>query len=174
MCKNGENGNGNGRLRGKQVLFVEAYLECFNATEAARRAGYEGNDNTLGSVGWENLQKPAIAKRISVRLQEAAMSADEVLSRLAEIARGEHGQYIGIGGKVDLAMMIFDNKTHLIKSIKDTRHGQSITFCDMQGALALIAKHHGLLVERHEVSGAGGGPLEFFYTNDWRNAEQED
>jgi len=57
-------------LTDKQKIFIEAYLECWNATEAARRAGYEGNDNTLGSVGWENLQKPYIRQEVDRRLAE--------------------------------------------------------------------------------------------------------
>lgn len=76
-------------LTTKQKLFVEAYLgkAGFNATEAARRAGYKGNSVTLASVGYENLRIPQIARQIEIRLQEAAMSADEVLNHLAEIAR---------------------------------------------------------------------------------------
>lgn len=38
-----------------------------NATEAARRAGYEGNDVTLAAVGSENLRKPLIAEAIKAR-----------------------------------------------------------------------------------------------------------
>jgi phage terminase small subunit len=49
-------------LTEKQRRFVEAYDG--NATEAARLAGYEGDDATLAQVGYENLRKPEIVQAI--------------------------------------------------------------------------------------------------------------
>lgn len=142
-------------LTDKQKSFVEEYLRCWNATEAARRAGYQGNDNTLGSVGWENLQKPAIIKHIQRRLCESAMLADEVLARLAEIARGEHAKYITPGGDIDFARLVADDKAHLVKSIRDTAHGKSIDFCDPQKALVDIGRHHQLFTDNVDVKSGG-------------------
>lgn len=130
-------------------------MQCWNATEAARRAGYQGNDNTLGSVGWENLQKPAIADRIKQRLAESAMSADEVLSRLAEQARGEGNQYLAEDGKLDFAQLIADGKGHLIKAIRPTKNGNVIEFYNAQGALQWLGKYHGLFTERVDVTTGG-------------------
>lgn len=81
------------KLTTKQRLFVEAYLAMPNATEAARTAGYKGNDVTLGAVGHENLKKPQIAALLQQRIDKAVMSADEVLSELAKIAKGDHATY---------------------------------------------------------------------------------
>ncbi|NIO43164.1 MAG: terminase small subunit, partial [Burkholderiales bacterium] len=78
-------------LTNKQRAFIESYLQCWNATQAARDAKYEGNDVTLASVGYENLRKPQIRERIKQRLNTMAMSADEVLARLSEQARGDIG-----------------------------------------------------------------------------------
>ncbi len=47
-----------------------------NATEAARRAGYKGNDHTLQVVGYENLMKPVIKAEIDARLADALSGAD--------------------------------------------------------------------------------------------------
>lgn len=79
------------KLTHKQELFVNAYLgeAKGNATEAARLAGYNGNDVTLGAVGAENLKKPQIAELIERRTSEAAMSAAEVLQKLSGIASRE-------------------------------------------------------------------------------------
>lgn len=49
----------------KQLKFIEAYNG--NGTEAARVAGYHGNDNVLGCVAYENLRKPRIRKAIQKR-----------------------------------------------------------------------------------------------------------
>jgi len=49
----------------KQQAFVDAYAG--NATDAARKAGYKGNDSTLGNVGSQNLKNPQIAEAIAAR-----------------------------------------------------------------------------------------------------------
>lgn len=53
------------KLSDKQQRFIDAY--CGNATDAARKAGYKGNDVTLRAVGRENLAKPYIHKAIRER-----------------------------------------------------------------------------------------------------------
>lgn len=140
-------------LTGLQENFVNEYLIDFNATRAAQRAGYKGTDASLATIGWENLRKLEIAEAISQRLQEKAMGPDEVLMRLAEQARNEHGRYIDEHGSVNLPMLIADGKNHLIKGVKETQYGRNIEFYDAQAALTLIAKHHGLLNEQTQHSG---------------------
>jgi len=66
-------------LTDKQRWFIHWYCSAevsMNATEAARRAGYKGNDNTLSAVGNENLGKPAIRKAIDHQLKQAMKGAD--------------------------------------------------------------------------------------------------
>lgn len=46
------------KLTLKQKAWLSAYLDCFNATEAARRAGYRcRDDQSFGAVGHENFKK---------------------------------------------------------------------------------------------------------------------
>lgn len=79
-------------LTDKQMAFCVWYTSAavnMNATEACRRAGYKGNDNTLATVGAENLTKPAIRAEIDKRLAKAMSGADvtveHVLRRLSVI-----------------------------------------------------------------------------------------
>lgn len=65
------------QLTPKQRLFVAAYLETFNATEAAARAGYKGDRNTLSSIGSENLRKPAIRSAIDAEVAEHPIIASK-------------------------------------------------------------------------------------------------
>lgn len=74
-------------LTTKQKLFVEAYLANPNATDAARKAGYKGNDVTLGAVGAENLKKPQIAEMLKERVEKAIITADEILTDVKAIAK---------------------------------------------------------------------------------------
>ena len=81
-------------LTNKQKVFVEEYLLDFNATQAALRAGY--SSRTARSIGGENLTKPDISEAIQARIDDKAMKADEVLLRLAQMARGDLGDFMDI------------------------------------------------------------------------------
>lgn len=153
-------------LTRKQKAFVQAYLATFNATEAARRAKYNGDDATLASVGWENLRKPEIAKAVQERLAAQVMSADEVLNRLSDHARADIKDFLAVSANGDVALDIqaAEGKTHLIKKVTQ-RHSTRTTkdsvtedtvitleLHDAQAALVHIGKHHKLFVEQHEVT----------------------
>ena len=77
------------KLTPKQKRFVAEYIKTGNATESARRAGYQGNDNTLRVVGQENLLKPAIAEAIEKanekRDTRLELEADWELKQLLDI-----------------------------------------------------------------------------------------
>ena len=81
-------------MNNKQTVFVEEYLKCWNAAEAARRAGY--SENTARQMGYENLTKPDIKAAIQERLAEVHMSADEALALQSEIARSNIGVFFKV------------------------------------------------------------------------------
>ena len=137
-------------LNNRQKKFIDEYFLDFNATRAAERAGYKGDFNTLGATGARLIRNDKISEKISQRLRESAMSADEVLSRLAEQARGEHGKYIKPSGVIDIESLVEDGNAHLIKKIKDTAVGREYEFYDAQSALSLLGKHHALFVDRSQ------------------------
>lgn len=147
-------------LNDKQSLFVEEYLKCFNRTQAAIAAGY--SSKTAYSIGAELLKKPEIEQAISNRLTESAMSADEVLRRLAEHARGDIDDYLNDDGQFDLPKARRAKKTGLIKKLKTKRTVRVLDdteyvttevefeLYDAQAALVNIGKHHGLFVDKTE------------------------
>jgi len=160
-------------LTNKQQAFIEHYLQCWNATEAARQAGYRGNDNTLASVGSENLRKPNIRRHIQDRLNAAAMTADEVLARLSEQARSDISEYINDFGYLDFDRLKADGKAHLIKKYDITNVGGKLKIkfevYDAQAALVHLGKAHALFTDkvaiadwRREVQEAGLDPAEVF------------
>lgn len=105
-------------LSAKQEKFIEEYIKCRNAAEAARRAGY--SVRTARSIGAENLTKPDILKEIEERTKANAMGINEALSRLAEFARADLGQWLSDDGAVDIAQMKRDGATHIIRKVKRT------------------------------------------------------
>ena len=75
-------------LTNKRKVFVAEYLRCWNASEAARRAGYAHER----SAGHALLTNPDIQAHIQEELTNLTMSADECLLRIADIAREETSQ----------------------------------------------------------------------------------
>jgi len=160
-------------LSHKQAAFVTEYLADFNATRAAERAGYKGDENTLAVTGHRLLRIDKIADAISKRLSEKAMGADEVLMRLAQHARSDLGPWLSDDGAIDIAAMKEAGTTHLIRKVKRTeRSGESkdggfwsqvtgeVELHDAQAALVQLGKHHKLFVDRTEHTGKDGGPIE--------------
>lgn len=138
-----------------QEAFVNEYLKCRNATQAAKAAGYSAK--TAYSKGHALKHEPEIAKAIQERFDEAAMTAGEVLALLAEQARAAYAEYLTVGADqkpfVDVARMIADGKAHLIKSLKYTRNGINVEFHSAESARELIARVHGLMTDKIEHSG---------------------
>lgn len=81
------------QLTPKQKAFADYYIELGNQTEAASRAGYKGNRNTLSTVAQENMKKPAVAAYIAERQSkidsERIASLDEIQQFRSRVLRGE-------------------------------------------------------------------------------------
>lgn len=127
-------------LNAKRRVFIEEYLRCWNATEAARRAGYKQPH----SQGPRLLGNVEVQAAKDARIAERAMGADEVLHRLAEQARGDIGEILRDDGSIDLAGAKAAGKTRLLKSISDTNAGLRVEMYDAQAALQLLGRHHRL------------------------------
>jgi phage terminase small subunit len=155
-------------LTHKQQLFVEHYLTCLNATEAARRAGY--SPKTAYSIGSENLTKPEIAAEIDRRVSEVAMSADEVLRRLADHARGTIEDFVSFverddpvtGNKETIAVIDLEHaremgKLHLLKKLREDKDGsRTIELHDPQAALGQLGRYHGLFLDKTALTDPTG------------------
>lgn len=135
-------------LTHKQRLFVDHYLQCWNATEAALLAGY--SEKSARQTGSENLSKPYIAEAIKQRLVDNAMSAEEVLSRMSDIARGDIGDFLH---PESLSIDIRAGNTKLIKKVKyvvyttDDDQTETVEFelYSALDALKQLAKVHSLV-----------------------------
>lgn len=141
-------------LTPKQQRFVEEYLVDLNATQAAIRAGYSAK--TSGATGHENLNKPEIAAAVAAAKGERAealqISQQWVLERLVEITERCMQHAPVLDRKGDRVMV----------ETPDGEEAAAYTF-DAKGAnaaLALLAKHTGGFVDRRELAGPGGGPIE--------------
>lgn len=135
------------KFTARQEIFIAEYVKCWNASEAARRAGYNGDSNTIGP---RLLAHVGVAAEIERRKALLIMSAEEVAIRLTEQAKAGYAEYFNEYGGVDLDRLLKDGKGHLIKKIKPTKDGTEIEFYDAQAALGYIGKIHKLFVDRQE------------------------
>lgn len=62
--------------------------------------------------------------------------------------------------RVDLGQAKDRGKLHLLKRFKEGKWGPEIELYDPLRALELLARHHGLLVDRTELTGKDGAPIE--------------
>lgn len=162
-------------LTPKEQLFVDGYLgeAHFNATKAMRLAGYKGNNNVLAVSAYRLLRKPKIAAQILERLNEHAMSSNEVLARLSKQARGSLADVLNADGEFDLKAARKNGSHELLKKLKIKKtilvgsesgtHVQEVNYefeiHDPQAALVQLGKYHKLFVDRTEHTGKDGGPL---------------
>jgi phage terminase small subunit len=124
-------------LTQKQRLFVEAYIGPANgnAREAARAAGYSGDDNVLSQRGFELVRNPRIAELIGVRVEQAVMRANEVLSELSAIAKADWQDFL---------------------EIRRDKHGDvidaTLKLSDKIKSLELLGKYHKLFSDRVDLN----------------------
>ncbi|KKL75091.1 hypothetical protein LCGC14_2058350 [marine sediment metagenome] len=165
-------------------LFCQEYLLDLNGYKAATRAKY--SEKTARSKASQLLTKINISVRIAelqaIRGERTRVTQDRVVRELALIGFSDLKNYISID---ELTGVItakgFDamppEESRALKSIKEDRaikespDGKDVTVYDKVSftmhdkirALEILAKHLGMLVERHEVTGEDGGPVQIEY-----------
>lgn len=86
------------KLTPKQKAFADYYIECGNAAEAARRAGY--SKKTAEVIGRENLRKPTISAYIAEVIrptkEKRIADATEVLEFFTDVMRGKVKDQFGL------------------------------------------------------------------------------
>lgn len=151
----------------KQRAFIANYLRCFNATEAAKRAGYSAK--TANEQASRLLANVSIRAEIDRILDERMMGAKEVLDRLSDIGRSDIAQLMSVssnGFSLDMVMAKELGLTKLIKRIKQktiTYPGKNgdedreettleVELYDAQSALVTMGKQHGLFATKVELT----------------------
>lgn len=194
------------RLPAKRRVFVQAYIDCLNASEAARRAKY----SKPAEEGYRLLRIAQVAEVIRLGMQQKAMPKDEVLARLAMLASASLEDFLTLEAepgsddseypsftdmlnngitkediadqsnptrpdtkptphpghwRLDLAKAKRRGVLGALKKLKWGEHGPELELHSPEGSLGLLAKYHGLLIDRKEVSGPDGGPVPVKFYN---------
>ncbi len=148
-------------LKEKQKRFCEEYLIDLNATQAAIRAGYPAR--SAGSIGSENLKKPAIRAYIDEKLAERSartgINADRVLAELGKLAFVNPTDVINSeSGMIDENASRDDTAAIAVIKVKTipTKDGdvveREVRFADKTKALEMCAKHLGMFRDEDESS----------------------
>lgn len=137
------------------------YLVDLNATQAAIRAGY--SDKTAGAVAHKLLKKADIFAAIEQRRGKIAnrleITAERVLLEYARIGLSDMRRFIAVdGGGVTMkpSSEWTDDDAAAVAEVTETtsESGGSVKFKlhNKIAALDALAKHLGLLVNRHEIT----------------------
>jgi phage terminase small subunit len=154
----------------KHQAFVDNFFLCNRNATDAYCATYDVDRPTGRANGAKLLANANIAEAIKKRTSEKAMGADEVLQRLASMARGDIGELMDIESmsfEINLAQAKAKGLTHLIKKVKqitkttakddgdEETNIQEIELYSSLEALQTLAKIHGLMVDRTDITSAG-------------------
>ncbi|WP_304458996.1 terminase small subunit [Alicyclobacillus sendaiensis] len=155
-------------LTPRQQRFVEEYLIDLNATQAAIRAGYApASASVEGARQLANAKVRArIDKALAERSKRTGINADLVIQELARIARVNPIDVIDPDTgeiKTDAVDDLAAVASVRVK-VTPTRNGdvveREVRMADKLKALELLGKHLGMFVERREVTGKDGGPIQ--------------
>lgn len=160
----------------KEQAFLNEYFRLgMNGTRAWMSTHPKSSYAAAAVSASEYLKSTKIRAAVAQRFRENAMSAEEVLSRLGDIARGTHYPFIRISDDgfvyFDFANPEAERYLHLIKKIKTKRERRidgsgenqeewegewvEVELHDAQTALVTLAKYHKLLVDRMDVTTDG-------------------
>jgi phage terminase small subunit len=134
----------------KQRLFVSAFIgeAKGNASEAARIAGYGNTPGSSSVFAHRLLRKAKIKAAIERRVSVVALTANEVLARVAEQATADIGEYLDIDHAGDYTVNLERarkrGKLRNIRKIKQGEFGPEIELKDSFPALVQLGKYHGL------------------------------
>ena len=151
-------------LNDQQMRFVDYYVTTMNQTQAYELAGYTGEEHTL-AIGASRLMRNAkVTREINKRLQNFTMTSNEILVRLTDIARADIGDSVNDNGDIDIKQLKRAGKSHLIKKVKKRTYTTmdqdgndkvvsevEVELHDSLDALKVLAKFHGLVMERLKV-----------------------
>ena len=138
-------------LTWKQFLFCEFYIQTSNGTLAAKMAGYKGNsDNSFAVTASRLLRNAKIRAYLKKRYADIAMDTDEVLARLAKMARASVSDFVDEHGIIDWAKV--NKEGYVVKSITHTKGKSSkIELEGKMKALELIGRSQAMFTDKLEI-----------------------
>lgn len=152
----------------RHKIFADEWLtgehtgKPFHGLAAYEYAGYVINEANPYANASKLLRHPKVQAYLKKRMEEMAMTADEVLMRFSMVARSQVGDVVTLTPTGHLtfdAQKVMENR-HLIRSFGFDSNGQpKVEFHDSMDALKQVARVLGMLKDGLELSGPGGAPV---------------
>jgi phage terminase small subunit len=145
-----------GNISISQAIFVEEYLaNGFNATNAAKAAKYAAfNRGGYAKIASSVLKNPKVKALVARRIAERALSANEVVDRLREVADGSVADVLSDDTSfIDLSKAKQRGKLHLLKEVKIGDDGEvHVKLRDQDQALDKLARSLGVYEKDNRVN----------------------
>lgn len=168
-------------LTPKQERFCQAYTTHWNATRAAKEAGY--SEQSAMFQGYQLLQIPLVQKRIKElkdhALAELGITRERILQEYSHLAFADVSQAYDEMGQFKPLSEIPEDVRRSLKEIEvhELFDGQGeqrsviglakkAKFQDKTAALAALTKVLGMAPDKIEHSGPGGKPIETLSRSD--------
>ena len=134
----------------KQRAFVEHYLgeARWNASEAARRAGYKHP----GQQGHRLLKNVEVKRHIVDQLHAMGATTEALMARWLQRIEADISPFVD-GNGLDVEDLKEAGFGFLIKGVRKTKDVTNIELRDPDKAEEMLAKHLGMFVEKREHSG---------------------
>lgn len=145
-------------LNARQRLFAEHYSQSFSAVDAAKRAGYSVKTaRTVGSRLLTHVDIQGYLRRLTEqRFKNINLSGQQVLEQVARLAFGDPRGLVDRDTGKPKKLHELDSDTAALLSSFTLRESDGETqltgvkLSDKTRSLELLAKHLGILVEKHE------------------------
>jgi phage terminase small subunit len=155
-------------------MFCLEYVIDFNGTKAAERAGY--SKDTAQEQASRLLSNVIISAEVSRlmddKISRAKATADTVLANIYKISEVDVGDAFDKNGALLAIRQIPKDLRKIISSIETFEefaevggkkvligYTRKVKLWSKDKALELLAKHHKLITEKHEIGGPDGKPL---------------
>lgn len=147
-------------ITARKKRFIEFYLQSWNASEAARKAGYA----KPGQAGSRLLKDVEIQAGVSKRMREATMGTDEVLLRLKQQATANLADFLIIDTVIDpntgqvrdqvhVNWEVVKERGYLMHKLSWSRNGDPVLeLYDAQNALIQIGRAQKLFVDTVDMT----------------------
>ena len=129
-------------LTSKQIRFINEYFIDFNATAAARRAGYSAHTANVQSA--QLLSNTKVAAEIRTRQRADAIkfevTKEKLIVELAQIAFSDPATIISC---LQAGKSLNGTNLNFLKSISVSKNGWNIVMADKLSAIGLLMKYLG-------------------------------
>jgi phage terminase small subunit len=159
-------------LTPRQQRFVELYLGCLNAAQAATEAGFSENTANSTATLWVRKNKEecpskhqhiweAVQQGLVEKHSETAITTTRFLKELAFLALLDPKDAFDPGTlRLRSLDEIPEEIRRCIQSVSPVKGGGfKVSFYDKTKALSMVGQYLGAFIQKHELTGPNGGPI---------------